>query len=350
MMKKLIFKYSCIFIILMYCLAPICAGDLAQDNNTKYINEDNNNDIAVKDVNITADNDENEVDDVKLDKKTEIDNAKALNANLDEKKNPSMAVISENINQGEIESIQLISPDGINADLTVLIGNQERSVSMKNGFASLDIEGLDSGRYTVNVIGYEVRGHTTFTVNRIKEPGLFVDVDNIVAGQKPVVRVSTYNAYKGDIVIKLGNETQTVQGGGNSKVTFDQDLLPGEYEVEVVCSPYERYNETQKTVKFTVSNNYTVDAFVSSVEVGEPVLVSTRTTKNFDGYVLCYIDDPEGFSAVKNVKDGYSNCAFEDVDLAPGVHKMYIKHYGSEVFGNSTTCVEFTIKPKAEDL
>lgn len=349
-MKMTIFKYASIFIILMYCLAPICADDLAQDNNTKYISEENDSGIEIKDANITADNDENEIDDVKLDKKTEIDNDKALKETLDEKENPTIIIHTENINQGEVESIDFISRDGITADLTVLIGNGEKTVSMKNGFASLDIQGLAPGRYTVEVVGYQLKGQTTFIVNRIKEPGLFVDVDNINAGQNPVVRVSTYNEYKGDIVVKLGNETKTIQGGSISKLTFDQDLLPGEYDVEVVCSPYGRYNKTQQTVKFTVSNDYAVNAFVSDVEVGEPVLVSTRTTKNFDGYVLCYIDDPNGVSAIKNVKDGSIFLAFENLDLTPGVHKMYIKHFGSKVFGNSTQCVEFTVTPKSEDL
>ena len=42
-MKNLSIKLACIFIIVMYCLAPLSALDLNQsDNNTKYSNQDDN--------------------------------------------------------------------------------------------------------------------------------------------------------------------------------------------------------------------------------------------------------------------------------------------------------------------
>ena len=53
-MKNFSLKIACIFIILMYCLAPLSALDLNQDDNNKYINQDtDDSDIAVKDVNVT---------------------------------------------------------------------------------------------------------------------------------------------------------------------------------------------------------------------------------------------------------------------------------------------------------
>lgn len=51
-MMERILKYGCIFIILMFCLAPICAHDLSLDDNNKYDSQNmNNGTIALDDVN-----------------------------------------------------------------------------------------------------------------------------------------------------------------------------------------------------------------------------------------------------------------------------------------------------------
>ena len=56
-MKGSAVKVACLFIIAMYCLAPLSAVDLnPEHNNTKYISHDTDSDIKVKDVNVTDNN------------------------------------------------------------------------------------------------------------------------------------------------------------------------------------------------------------------------------------------------------------------------------------------------------
>lgn len=52
-MKNLSLKFACVFIILIFSLSPLCAMELNQDNNTKYINHD------VKESNIVVENQSN---------------------------------------------------------------------------------------------------------------------------------------------------------------------------------------------------------------------------------------------------------------------------------------------------
>ena len=77
-MKNAYFKFACIFIIAMFCLAPLGAVDLNQnDNNTKYINQDDKeNNIFIDDANATdvdVKDDVSEIDKNAVDDKTSAD-------------------------------------------------------------------------------------------------------------------------------------------------------------------------------------------------------------------------------------------------------------------------------------
>lgn len=59
-MKNLSLKLACVFIILIFSLSPLCAMELNQDNNTKYINHYvKESNIDVEDVNIVVENQSN---------------------------------------------------------------------------------------------------------------------------------------------------------------------------------------------------------------------------------------------------------------------------------------------------
>lgn len=61
-MRNLSLRLACVFIILIFLLAPLGAVDFNQDNNTKYINQDDETNIATEDANVTVD----DVDDVDM--------------------------------------------------------------------------------------------------------------------------------------------------------------------------------------------------------------------------------------------------------------------------------------------
>ena len=64
-MRNLSLRLACVFIILIFLLAPLGAVDFNQDNNTKYINQDDETNIATEDANVTVD-DVDDVDDVDM--------------------------------------------------------------------------------------------------------------------------------------------------------------------------------------------------------------------------------------------------------------------------------------------
>ena len=60
-MKNFSLKIACVFIILMYCLAPLSAFDLNQDDNNKYIEHDTgDSSIDTKDVDVADEQNDGE--------------------------------------------------------------------------------------------------------------------------------------------------------------------------------------------------------------------------------------------------------------------------------------------------
>ncbi len=211
-MKNLSIKLACIFIIVMYCLAPLSALDLNQsDNNTKYSNQDDNTSkIEVKNESIPVDDSQREIVDdnssdvkVKDDKKLASDDDKANGKFID----PDLHISIADIDVGERPVVEIFADDKFcgYVYLTTPDSCSFKEVYVKNGHATVTLnEKYNPGTYTVVATFYgnlkykSSVAKTSFTVRKI-DPCLSISVDDINKGESAIVNVNANEKLYGKV-------------------------------------------------------------------------------------------------------------------------------------------------------
>ena len=366
-MKKSSLRFVCLFIILIFCLAPLSAIDLNQDNNTKHISQDDDeSDISVNELNISAENDEETYDaDVAcgIDNETQnmnssnsVDGEIAADENVEEiNENDNLTGVYEpitihvdDIMEGETAFIEIQTEDFINAGVYVSCHGKSTFLWLNHGYASMTISGLAPGTYKVEVSGQDtpLKNSTSFSVKRSVDPNLSLQVKDIMAGEMEMVEVHIDKKYTGEVVLKLDDSqirTLTVKDG--SAYAVFNDLKSGQHTVEATSSATPGFTPCQKTATFTVSDVPYLDATIDEITEGEKLNVKVQTVKDFDGIVVCLLDD--GPWQLGNAKNGVFSCSFNDKTfLTPGNHTMTVYTFVSEKYKSNQKSFEFHVKAK----
>ena len=371
-MKNAYFKFACIFIIAMFCLAPLGAVDLNQnDNNTKYINQDDKETIIVDDANATdvdAKDDVSEIDSNTVDDKTSADakELKTITANdsalspaknddvnstksQEEKACPHLRAHMPSVKYGEAPVVWLYSEEGLNSYITIDSPAFEYryKVPMKDGYMEYQFEecNLEPGTYEVKIStpGDSNYGPqeitTTFTVNTIQPNLTLQKINNIFYGEKAVINATstpTFNATANiRIIEQAGRASEKIvpinftKGKGGVAV---ENLTPGYYRTIIEFDGDDWYSRFSHETTFAVYGNVdpNLKVEVDDIQYSEHPVVKIHANESYDG-IFEIKSSNSGKTYRTDLENGYVEYELPE-DFKLGNFSVNIKSEGDLTF------------------
>ena len=197
----------------------------------------------------------------------------------------------DNIKVGEDAVISVALPEDATGEVIISVNGKNYTVMTKYGMASVTISDLANGTYSVDVfyngddIYAPIKNSTAFTVSKVSDYNMTVDIADIVKGENATITVSVPEDGTGNVIVTInGTDYKGTVVNGTAKV-----IIPGLDE------------GTYKVVTF-----YTGDNKYDSMIVNGTITVNknTKTTLTMDNLVK-YFNGPQKLMA--KLVDGFGN-------------------------------------------
>ena len=197
----------------------------------------------------------------------------------------------DNIKVGENAVIGVALPEDATGEVIISVNGKNYTVMTKYGMASVTISDLANGTYSVDVfyngddIYAPIKNSTAFTVSKVSDYNMTVDIADIVKGENATITVSVPEDGTGSVIVTInGTDYKGTVVNGTAKV-----IIPGLDE------------GTYKVVTF-----YTGDNKYDSMIVNGTITVNknTKTTLTMDNLVK-YFNGPQKLMA--KLVDGFGN-------------------------------------------
>ena len=197
----------------------------------------------------------------------------------------------DNIKVGEDAVIGVALPEDATGEVIISVNGKNYTVMTKYGMASVIISDLANGTYSVDVfyngddIYAPIKNSTAFTVSKVSDYNMTVDIADIVKGENATITVSVPEDGTGSVIVTInGTDYKGTVVNGTAKV-----IIPGLDE------------GTYKVVTF-----YTGDNKYDSMVVNGTITVNknTKTTLTMDNLVK-YFNGPQKLMA--KLVDGFGN-------------------------------------------
>ena len=197
----------------------------------------------------------------------------------------------DNIKVGENAVISVALPEDATGEVIISVNGKNYTVMTKYGMANVTISDLANGTYSVDVfyngddIYAPIKNSTAFTVSKVSDYNMTVDIADIVKGENATITVSVPEDGTGSVVVTInGTDYKGTVVNGTAKV-----IIPGLDE------------GTYKVVTF-----YTGDNKYDSMIVNGTITVNknTKTTLTMDNLVK-YFNGPQKLMA--KLVDGFGN-------------------------------------------
>ncbi|WP_288553594.1 Ig-like domain repeat protein [uncultured Methanobrevibacter sp.] len=197
----------------------------------------------------------------------------------------------DNIKVGENAVISVALPEAATGEVIISVNGKNYTVMTKYGMASVTISDLANGTYSVDVfyngddIYAPIKNSTAFTVSKVSDYNMTVDIADIVKGENATITVSVPEDGTGNVIVTInGTDYKGTVVNGTAKV-----IIPGLDE------------GTYKVVTF-----YTGDNKYDSMSVNGTITVNknTKTTLTMDNLVK-YFNGPQKLMA--KLVDGFGN-------------------------------------------
>ena len=197
----------------------------------------------------------------------------------------------DNIKVGEDAVIGVALPEDATGEVIISVNGKNYTVMTKYGMASVTISDLANGTYSVDVfyngddIYAPIKNSTAFTVSKVSDYNMTVDIADIVKGENATITVSVPEDGTGNVIVTInGTDYKGTVVNGTAKV-----IIPGLDE------------GTYKVVTF-----YTGDNKYDSMSVNGTITVNknTKTTLTMDNLVK-YFNGPQKLMA--KLVDGFGN-------------------------------------------
>ena len=189
--------------------------------------------------------------------------------------NLNMQVDAPSIYYGDDQNITLTLPQVVNATVTVTVNNRTYEVFINNtNSTTYTIEDiLTEGDYTVDVLLKDVENHlyasnsTVLSVSKVSDYTFdVVPTTDVKVGDNVTIDITLPGDVNGTVIVKFGNETQTLQANATMTVTFS-DLNATTYLINVTYDGNDKYTSKEKT------DSVTVNKADSSVEIDDAVFI-----------------------------------------------------------------------------
>ena len=197
----------------------------------------------------------------------------------------------DNIKVGEDAVIGVALPDDATGEVIISVNGKNYTVMTKYGMASVTISDLANGTYSVDAfyngddIYAPIKNSTAFTVSKVSDYNMTVDIADIIKGENATITVSVPEDGTGNVIVTInGTDYKGTVVNGTAKV-----IIPGLDE------------GTYKVVTF-----YTGDNKYDSMIVNGTIIVNknTKTTLTMDNLVK-YFNGPQKLMA--KLVDGFGN-------------------------------------------
>ena len=197
----------------------------------------------------------------------------------------------DNIKVGEDAVIGVALPEDATGEVIISVNGKNYTVMTKYGMASVTISDLANGTYSVDVfyngddIYAPIKNSTAFTVSKVSDYNMTVDIADIIKGENATITVSVPEDGTGNVIVTInGTDYKGTVVNGTAKV-----IIPGLDE------------GTYKVVTF-----YTGDNKYDSMIVNGTITVNknTKTTLTMDNLVK-YFNGPQ--KLIAKLVDGFGN-------------------------------------------
>ena len=197
----------------------------------------------------------------------------------------------DNIKVGENAVISVALPEDATGEVIISVNGKNYTVMTKYGMANVTISDLANGTYSVDAfyngddIYAPIKNSTAFTVSKVSDYNMTVDIADIVKGENATITVSVPEDGTGSVIVTInGTDYNGTVVNGTAKV-----IIPGLDE------------GTYKVVTF-----YTGDNKYDSMIVNGTITVNknTKTTLTMDNLVK-YFNGPQKLMA--KLVDGFGN-------------------------------------------
>ena len=197
----------------------------------------------------------------------------------------------DNIKVGENAVIGVALPEDATGEVIISVNGKNYTVMTKYGMASVTISDLANGTYSVDAfyngddIYAPIKNSTAFTVSKVSDYNMTVDIADIVKGENATITVSVPEDGTGNVIVTInGTDYKGTVVNGTAKV-----IIPGLDE------------GTYKVVTF-----YTGDNKYDSMIVNGTITVNknTKTTLTMDNLVK-YFNGPQ--KLIAKLVDGFGN-------------------------------------------
>ena len=270
-------------------------------------------------------------------------------------------VAVSDIKVGDEAVINIAVPDDATGNVTVNINGKSYNVTTKYGMASIKVAGLANGTYDVKAVylgdnKYLSSENTTkFTVSKVSDYNMTVDIADIVKGENATITVTIPEDGTGSVIVTInGTNYKGTVIKGIAKVIIP-DLDEGTYKVVTFYTGDNKYDSmivngtitVNKNTITTLTMNNLVKYFGSSQRLvakladalGNPIANAT-VYFTINGKVHARITDENGTAsiAIRLLPGEYKASALfngtDDYDMAAVNASVLVKN---TILGNDTT-------------
>ena len=197
----------------------------------------------------------------------------------------------DNIKVGENAVISVALPEDATGEVIISVNGKNYTVMTKYGMANVTISDLANGTYSVDVfyngddIYAPIKNSTAFTVSKVSDYNMTVDIADIVKGENATITVSVPEDGTGSVIVTInGTDYNGTVVNGTAKVIIP-GLDEGSYKVVTFYTGDNKYDSMIVNGTITVNKN-------------------TKTTLTMDNLVK-YFNGPQKLMA--KLVDGFGN-------------------------------------------
>ena len=267
----------------------------------------------------------------------------------------------DNIKVGENAVISVALPEDATGEVIISVNGKNYTVMTKYGMANVTISDLANGTYSVDAfyngddIYAPIKNSTAFTVSKVSDYNMTVDIADIVKGENATITVSVPEDGTGSVIVTInGTDYNGTVVNGTAKVIIP-GLDEGSYKVVTFYTGDNKYDSmivngtitVNKNTRTTLIMDDVVKYFIGSQKLiaklvdgfGNPIANAT-VYFTINGRVYAKITDENGMASmgIGLVPNEYKVSAVfngtDDYDMATADATVLVK---STILGNDTT-------------
>ena len=267
----------------------------------------------------------------------------------------------DNIKVGENAVISVALPEDATGEVIISVNGKNYTVMTKYGMASVTISDLANGTYSVDVfyngddIYAPIKNSTAFTVSKVSDYNMTVDIADIVKGENATITVTIPEDGTGSVIVTInGTDYNGTVVNGTAKVIIP-GLDEGSYKVVTFYTGDNKYDSMVVNGTITVNKNTRTTLIMDDVVkyfrgsqkliaklvdgFGNPI-VNATVYFTINGRVYAKITDENGMASmgIGLVPNEYKVSAVfngtDDYDMATADATVLVK---STILGNDTT-------------